>query len=150
MLFRLGAEVVEVDVTVSVKSASLFAGGVIVRPARSAGASVQVPLLLFVPAESVAPDGTPEITTDRLSDGSVAEVEIEKGFPVTVCSGREVDLAERVAKDLYGDSAWMTMKTPKRWSWPASTTCASSKTISTPTSRRARQRAWLPSTASSG
>jgi amidohydrolase len=44
--------------------------------------------------------------------GCVAEVEIEKGFPVTVCSGREVDLAERVAKDLYGDSAWMTMKTP--------------------------------------
>lgn len=44
--------------------------------------------------------------------GCVAEVEIEKGFPVTVCSGREVDLAERVARDLYGDGAWMTMKTP--------------------------------------
>ncbi|MCF8503772.1 MAG: amidohydrolase [Caulobacter sp.] len=44
--------------------------------------------------------------------GCQVEVEIERGFPVTVCSGREVDLAERVAKDLYGDSAWMTMKTP--------------------------------------
>ena len=44
--------------------------------------------------------------------GCTAEVEIERGFPVTVCSGREVDLAEQVAKDLYGDSAWMTMKTP--------------------------------------
>jgi amidohydrolase len=44
--------------------------------------------------------------------GCTAEVEIEKGFPVTVCSGREVDLAERVAQDLYGDNAWMTMKTP--------------------------------------
>ncbi len=44
--------------------------------------------------------------------GCVAEVEIERGFPVTVCTGREVDLAEQVAKDLYGDSAWMSMKTP--------------------------------------
>lgn len=44
--------------------------------------------------------------------GCQVEVEIERGFPVTVCSGREVDLAERVAKDLYGDNAWMTMKTP--------------------------------------
>ena len=40
--------------------------------------------MLFVPAESVAPDGTPEITTDRLSDGSVAEVETER--PIAVSS----------------------------------------------------------------
>jgi hippurate hydrolase len=44
--------------------------------------------------------------------GCTAEVELERGFPVTVCTGREVDLAEQVAKDLYGDGAWMTMKTP--------------------------------------
>lgn len=41
-----------------------------------------------------------------------AEVEIIRGFPVTVCSGREVDLAEQTAKALYGDGAWMTMPNP--------------------------------------
>ena len=75
---------VEVDVTVRVKSASLFEGGVIVRPLSCAGESVQLPSPLFVPPDSVAPDGTPEITTDRLSEGSVAEVEIDR--PIAVSS----------------------------------------------------------------
>ncbi|MFZ5668444.1 MAG: M20 metallopeptidase family protein [Pseudomonadota bacterium] len=44
--------------------------------------------------------------------GCRAEVDIEEGFPVTVCTGREVELAERVATDLYGEGAWMTMKNP--------------------------------------
>ena len=52
---------VEVAETVSVKSASESAAGVMVRPARSAGVRVQVPSRLSVPAESWAPDGTPEI-----------------------------------------------------------------------------------------
>jgi len=44
--------------------------------------------------------------------GCTAEVEIIKGFPVTVCTQPEVDLAEQTAKALYGESAWMTMPTP--------------------------------------
>ena len=44
--------------------------------------------------------------------GATAEVEIETGFPVTVCTGREVALAERIARDLYGEGAWKEMPTP--------------------------------------
>lgn len=44
--------------------------------------------------------------------GCQAEVEIIRGFPVTVCTGREVDLAEQTAKALYGEGAWMTMPNP--------------------------------------
>jgi hippurate hydrolase len=44
--------------------------------------------------------------------GARAEVEIEHGFPVTVCDGRVVDLAQRTATHLFGDHAWMTMKHP--------------------------------------
>ena len=44
--------------------------------------------------------------------GCTAEVEIEGGFPVTVCDARAVDLAERTARALYGESAWITMPNP--------------------------------------
>ncbi len=44
--------------------------------------------------------------------GARAEVEIEWGFPVTVCDGRITDLAERTAKALFGDEAWHTMANP--------------------------------------
>lgn len=44
--------------------------------------------------------------------GCRVEVEIIRGFPVTVCSGPEVDLAEQTAKALYGEGAWMTMPNP--------------------------------------
>ncbi len=44
--------------------------------------------------------------------GTVAEVEIESGFPVTVCTKREVELAEQLAKSLFGEHAWMTMPNP--------------------------------------
>ena len=37
---------------------------------------------------------------------------ITRGFPVTVCTPREVELAERTAKALYGEGAWMTMPSP--------------------------------------
>ena len=44
--------------------------------------------------------------------GAVAEVEIEQGFPVTVCDGRVTELAERTAKALYGEGGWITMQHP--------------------------------------
>ncbi len=47
-----------------------------------------------------------------LAHAAKAEVEISPGFPVTVCDGRIVDLAERTAIALFGEHAWRTMPTP--------------------------------------
>jgi len=47
-----------------------------------------------------------------LAHGLRAEVEIERGFPVTVCDGRVTDLAARTAHALYGEDAWVTMAHP--------------------------------------
>ena len=58
---------VAVATTVSEKSVSLSAGGVIVSPVRSPGANVQEPSPLSVPADSAAPAGTPETVTDSVS-----------------------------------------------------------------------------------
>jgi hippurate hydrolase len=44
--------------------------------------------------------------------GAEAEVEIEPGFPVTVCDARVVDLAERVATRLFGQAGWKRMVNP--------------------------------------
>jgi hippurate hydrolase len=44
--------------------------------------------------------------------GMRAEVDIEKGFPVTVCDGRVTDLAARTARAVFGEDAWMTMPNP--------------------------------------
>ena len=44
--------------------------------------------------------------------GATAVVDIEHGFPVTVCTAPAVALAERVAQDLFGAQAWRTMPTP--------------------------------------
>jgi amidohydrolase len=44
--------------------------------------------------------------------GAKAEVDIEHGFPVTVCDGRMTDLAERTAKGLFGEGGWVTMGHP--------------------------------------
>ena len=44
--------------------------------------------------------------------GARAEVEIEPGFPVTICDGRVSDLARRVSTALYGEGAWHTMASP--------------------------------------
>lgn len=44
--------------------------------------------------------------------GATAVVDIEHGFPVTVCQAPAVALAERVAQDLFGTQAWRTMPTP--------------------------------------
>ena len=44
--------------------------------------------------------------------GAEVEVEITLGFPVTVCDGRIVDLAEKTTKALFGADAWMSMLSP--------------------------------------
>jgi hippurate hydrolase len=44
--------------------------------------------------------------------GASVEVDIVTGFPVTVCDGRVVDLAERTAKALFGEDSWMSMPNP--------------------------------------
>lgn len=41
-----------------------------------------------------------------------AEVTIERGFPVTVCDGRAVALAQDTIGKLFGAEAWMTMASP--------------------------------------
>ena len=76
---------VEVAVTVSVKSASLFDGGVIVRPDSCAGVSVQLPPPLSVPADSAAPAGTPVMVIDSVSEPSVSvsAEEIVSGIAVS-------------------------------------------------------------------
>ncbi len=63
---------VVVTLTPSVKSALLSSGGVTVRPSRSSAPSVQVPSPLSVPAESVAPAGTPDTVTETVSEPSVS------------------------------------------------------------------------------
>jgi hippurate hydrolase len=44
--------------------------------------------------------------------GTRAEVDIDNGFPVTVCDGRITDLAARTARALFGEEAWITMPHP--------------------------------------
>ncbi len=44
--------------------------------------------------------------------GASAEVEIERGFPVTVCDGAVVDLVERTAQTLFGAAAFARMPSP--------------------------------------
>ncbi|MGN6514525.1 MAG: M20 metallopeptidase family protein [Rhizomicrobium sp.] len=41
-----------------------------------------------------------------------ATVEIEQGFPVTICDGRAVALAQQTAKSLFGDGGWLSMPAP--------------------------------------
>jgi len=41
-----------------------------------------------------------------------AEVSIERGFPVTVCDGRAVAVAERAIGSLFGEQTWQTMAAP--------------------------------------
>ncbi|MDR3507486.1 MAG: M20 family metallopeptidase [Caulobacteraceae bacterium] len=44
--------------------------------------------------------------------GLVGETEIDRGFPVTVCDGRIVALAEQTVQAVFGAEAWRTMPTP--------------------------------------
>ena len=65
------------------KSASLSAGGVIVSPASCAGVSVHTPPPVSVPADRLAPEGTPEIVIASDSPGSVTAEAIESGIAVS-------------------------------------------------------------------
>ncbi|HEY2707464.1 MAG TPA: M20 family metallopeptidase [Caulobacteraceae bacterium] len=51
-------------------------------------------------------------TNIALAHGAEAEVNIDRGFPVTVNDGRVVDLAEITARQLFGDEGWMRMTHP--------------------------------------
>jgi hippurate hydrolase len=44
--------------------------------------------------------------------GARCEVEVDHGFPVTVCDARVVDLAAGMARTLYGESAWFPLPSP--------------------------------------
>ena len=44
--------------------------------------------------------------------GAKVEVDIDRGFPVTVNDGRVSDLAARTARALFGETAWVTMSHP--------------------------------------
>ena len=41
-----------------------------------------------------------------------ADVKIERGFPVTVCDGRAVALAQGTISELFGAESWLTMTSP--------------------------------------
>jgi hypothetical protein len=106
---------VVVAVTVSVKSASLFAGGVRASPDSCAGASVQLPSAFAVPAESVAPAGMPVIRTDRVSDPSVSTRPAEIDSAIAPSSAPEAALVESV-----GASATASTVITKSSAGPAS------------------------------
>ena len=62
---------------------------------------------------SIAHEGIRAVAQNiAAAHGARAEVDIEHGFPVTVCDGRVVELAERTAKALFGESGWVTMAHP--------------------------------------
>ena len=44
--------------------------------------------------------------------GATAIIDIEQGFPVTVCDSGAVALAQKTARALYGDKAWRTLPSP--------------------------------------
>ncbi|MEO7025940.1 MAG: M20/M25/M40 family metallo-hydrolase, partial [Caulobacteraceae bacterium] len=61
----------------------------------------------------IAHAGIRDIATHlAAAHGASVRVEIERGFPVTVCDGRIVALAERTAVNLFGANAWTTMPHP--------------------------------------
>jgi amidohydrolase len=58
-------------------------------------------------------EGVERIATHvAMAHGAKAWAEITPGFPVTVCDGRIVDLAQRTAQALFGEGGWRTMPTP--------------------------------------
>jgi hippurate hydrolase len=62
---------------------------------------------------SLIHEGVARVATHvALAHGASAEVEVTPGFPVTVCDGRIVALAQQTAIDLFGEGAWRTMPTP--------------------------------------
>ena len=64
-------------------------------------------------ARAKAQEGIHQVATNiALAHGARAEVEIETGFPVTVCDARAVNLAADTARALFGDGGWRTMPGP--------------------------------------
>jgi amidohydrolase len=62
---------------------------------------------------SIAHDGIRAVARNvAAAHGARAEVDIEQGFPVTVCDARVVGLVERTAKSLFGEAGWVTMANP--------------------------------------
>ncbi|MGB7410894.1 MAG: M20 family metallopeptidase [Sphingopyxis granuli] len=44
--------------------------------------------------------------------GCTAEVDIEEGFPVTICDSRAVAFGQSVVESTFGEAAWLTMDNP--------------------------------------
>jgi amidohydrolase len=64
-------------------------------------------------ARRLAHDGLQRLAPNiAAAHGATAVVDIDHGFPVTVCRPEAVTLAERVAVDLFGAGAWRTMPSP--------------------------------------
>ena len=64
-------------------------------------------------ARAKAHEGIHQVATNiALAHGARAEVEIETGFPVTVCDARAVNLAADTARALFGEGGWRTMPGP--------------------------------------
>jgi hippurate hydrolase len=58
-------------------------------------------------------EGIKRVATNiAAAHGAEAQVSIERGFPVTVNDGRAADLAEKVARRLFGDEGWIRMGHP--------------------------------------
>ena len=100
---------VEVEVTVRLKSALSLLGGVMVRPVSWAVVKVQLPSPLSLPAESVAPVGTPEITTDRLSELSLRAEDIVS--EIAASSLPEVSATVRLAVSATPETETLTVPT---------------------------------------
>lgn len=64
-------------------------------------------------ARATAHEGIQRVAQSIASaHGATAEVEIERGFPVTVCDGGIVNLAARAARRLFGEGGWHSMAHP--------------------------------------
>ena len=86
--------IVETD-TVRSKLPLKFSPGVIVRPSRSATSRVQVPSPLSVPADRVAPSGTPEMVIEMPSFASSSSVSIDSA--IALSSSPDASLTSSVA-----------------------------------------------------
>jgi len=64
-------------------------------------------------SRAIAHEGLHRVVTNiAAAHKCESDVEIEQGFPVTVCDGRAVALAQQTAKSLFGENGWMTMSAP--------------------------------------
>jgi hippurate hydrolase len=64
-------------------------------------------------SRAIAHEGLRSVATHiARAHGVEARVEIEAGFPVTICDDRAVALAKATAEKVFGDGAWLAMRTP--------------------------------------